>query len=170
MATEEEITRLRLDPQREKHEARQRAEKYSQETEEDMVRLNLDQDRQAYQLQLQAEQEEREPYSTKPPEKMGLMFFVIGLFFSVIGDVIDFFTAGTFGWLVGLFIDAILLLMFGLSKSGRKQFKRVVIAVLGESIPVINMLPFRSIIMIWSFIKSRNKIARKVTSTAKAVT
>ena len=39
MDTEEELTKLRLDPQREKHEARQRAEKYSQENEENIGRL-----------------------------------------------------------------------------------------------------------------------------------
>ena len=170
MATDEEITKLRLDPQREKYEARQRAERYAQDTEEDSIKLNLDQARNEYNLRMAAEQEEREPYSTKPEEKMGLLFFITGLFFCVIGDLVDFFTAGTIGWLTGLLIDAILALMFGLSKSGRKQFKRMLVAFVGESIPIIGMLPFRTIFLIWSFISSRSEIAKKLTSVAQKVT
>jgi len=131
--------------------------------DEDDVKLKLRQERRDYQAQLEAEQD----IPTKQPEKkMGIFFFLIGLWLSIVGDLIDFITAGTIGWLVGLVIDAILLLMFGLSKSGRKQFKRVLIAVIGESIPFINMLPFRTIVMIWSFTKSRSKIARKVDDRA----
>ena len=170
MDTEEELIRLRLNPQREKYEARQRAEKYTRESEDDLIKLNLDQARNEYNMRMAAEQEEREPYSTKPEEKMGLLFFIAALFFSVIGDLIDFFTAGTIGWLIGLFIDGILALMFGLSKAGRKQFKRMLVAFVGESIPIIGMLPFRTIFLIWSFISSRSKIAKKLTSVAQKVT
>lgn len=162
MATEEEITRLRLDPQREKYEARQRAEKYTQDTEEDLIKLNLDQERNEYNLRMAAEQEEREPHSTKPEEKMGLLFFLSSLFLSVLGDTIDLFTGGTIGWLTGFFIDGILALMFGLSSSGRKQFKKMAIAFVGESIPIIDMLPFRTITTIWSFASSHSKIIKKV--------
>lgn len=167
MATEEEITKLRLDPQREKYEARQRAERFAQDTEEDIIKLNLDQERTEYNLRMVAEQEEREPYSTKPEEKMGIFFFLAALTLSVIGDLIDFFTAGTIGWLIGLLIDGILAMMFGFSSSGRKQFKKMLIAFIGESIPFIAMLPFRTITTIWSFISSRSKIAKKLTSRAQ---
>lgn len=162
MPTEEEITKLRLDPQREKHQAQQRAQQYPEKTEEDTIRLNLSQERQAYELQLQAEQEEREPDPTKPTEKMGFFFFVAGLLLCVVGDLIDFFTGGTIGWLVGIFIDLILLAMFGMSRSGRGQIKKILIAVVGESIPVVDMLPLRTIFLCWSFIKSRSKIANVI--------
>ena len=164
MDTEEEITRLRLDPQREKYEARQRAERYAQESDEDLIKLNLDQERTEYNLRMAAEQEEREPHSTKPVEKMSLLFFIGALFFCVIGDLIDFFTAGTIGWLIGLFIDAILALMFGLSKAGRKQFKRMAVGLIGESFPIIAMLPLRTIFLIWSFISSHSKVAGRISS------
>lgn len=162
MATEEELTRLRLDPQREKFEARQRAEKYAQETDEDLIKLNLDQARNEYNLRMAAEQEEREPYSTKPQKKMGLIFVAFAGILCVVGDAIDLFTAGTIGWLIGLFIDAILALMFGLSSAGRKQFKRMAVGLFGESIPIIAMFPLRTGFLCWAFISSRSKIARKV--------
>lgn len=130
--------------------------------DEDIIKLNLDQERQAYQAQLEAEREQEEPSTEEPDKKMGLLFFLAALFFSVIGDLIDFFTAGTIGWLVGLFIDGILILMFGLSQSGRKQFKRMAIAFVGESIPIVAILPLRTIFLIWSFVGSRSKIIKKV--------
>ncbi len=91
----------------------------------------------------------------KESRKMGVMFFSLLLILCVIGDLIDIFTAGTVGWLVGLFIDAVLLIATGLSKSGRKQFKRIVIGVIGDSIPILAILPFRSFFLTWSFINSR---------------
>lgn len=136
------------------------------DSEEDIIRLNLDQERQAYQARLEAEQEEREP-GTTGPQKMGLIFFIGGLFFCVIGDLIDFFTAGTIGWLIGLFIDTALLVMFGLSKAGRKQLKRMLVGLVGESFPIIATLPLRTIFLIWAFIKSRSKIVAEATSVAQ---
>ena len=129
--------------------------------DEDMIKLNLDQERQAYQAQLEAEQEEREP-GTTGPKKMGLIFFAIAGILCVVADVIDFFTGGTIGWFIGLFVDGILLLMFGLSSAGRKQFKRIIGGLVGESFPIIATLPLRTIFLCWAFISSRSKIARKV--------
>ncbi len=136
--------------------------------EDDMIKLRLDQERRADQLQ--AEKKAQESPTAKPKEKMGLIFFLTALFLSIVGDLIDFFTGGTIGWFVGLFIDAILALMFGLSKSGRKQFKRMAIALVGESIPIIDMLPLRTIFLIWSYIKSRSKIIENIDSAAHKIT
>ena len=85
------------------------------------------------------------------------MLFVILLILCVIADLIDIITAGTVGWLIGLFVDAVLLLAMGISKSGRKQFKRMVVGVIGDSIPLLAFLPFRSLFLVWSFIKSRHE-------------
>ena len=129
---------------------------------EDIIRLNLEQARQQDQAQLAAQQEEEGV--TQPQEKMSGVFFFAALTLSVIGDLIDFFTGGTLGWLTGLAIDAILALMFGASNSGRKQLKKMAIAFLAETIPFIDVLPFRTIFTIWSFVSSRSALAQKVAS------
>lgn len=100
---------------------------------------------------------DREENQPQEPAKMGIMMFAILLILCVIADLVDFFTVGTIGWLVGLFVDAILLLSVGLSKGGRKQFKRIVIGVVGDTIPVLAVLPFRSLFLIWAFVKSRQE-------------
>jgi hypothetical protein len=160
----DDLTKLNLDPQREKFSAQQRAKQNALDTDEDVIRLNLSQEREAYNMQLAAEQEEREPDSTQPQEKMSGLFFFAALTLSVIGDLIDFFTGGTIGWLVGLGIDALLAIMFGTSNSGRKQLKKMAIAILAETIPFIDVLPFRTIFTIWSFISSRSTVAQKLAS------
>ena len=138
------------------------------DVDEDMIKLNLDQERQAYQARLQEEQEEREP-GTTGTEKMGLLLFLPLLFLCVIGDLIDIFTAGTIGWLIGLFIDGILLITIGLTRAGRKQFVRVLIGVFGDSWPFLAIMPFRTAGLVWAFISSRSKIAKKVSSVTKKV-
>ncbi|MDO8496458.1 MAG: hypothetical protein Q7S43_03315, partial [bacterium] len=80
------------------------------------------------------------------------------LLLCVVADFIDMLTVGTIGWLIGLFVDAILLLSFGLSKGGRKQFKRMVVGVIGDSIPILAILPFRSFFLVWSYVKSRYEL------------
>ena len=111
----------------------------------------------------QAEQERKdEEIKNQPqkPEKMGIMFFSILLLLCVVADFIDMITVGTIGWLVGLFVDAVLLLASGLSKAGRKQFKRILLGVIGETIPIpfLAILPFRSLFLTWSFIQSRHEL------------
>lgn len=99
-------------------------------------------------------------------EPMGLTFFVFFLIFCILADLIDVFTLGTVGWVTGFFVDAILLLATGLSRSSRRQFKRIVVGVLGDSIPLINVLPFRSIFLTWAFIKSQSS---KISTIASSV-
>ena len=113
-------------------------------------------------IQQEAEQErvaEEKEAEENEPVPMSWGFFIKVEIVCIIGDLIDFFTAGTLGWLIGLAIDGILFMAVGLSKSGRKQFKRIVVGLLAETIPIIDVLPFRTIFMAWGFIKSRSKIA-----------
>jgi len=138
------------------------------DVDEDMIKLNLDQERQAYQARLQEEQEEREP-GTTGPEKMSLLLFLPLLFLCVVGDLIDIFTAGTIGWGIGLFIDAVLLISTGLSKSGRKQFKRILIGAVADSFPFVAFLPFRSIFLVWAFIKSRSEAAQHLAEMGEKI-
>lgn len=104
---------------------------------------------------------QREPETTAPepesPKKIGVMFFFILLILCVMADFIDLLTLGTVGWLFGLFVDAVLLVSVGLSKAGRRQFKRTLVGVIGDTIPFLNIMPLRSLFFIWSFIKSREE-------------
>jgi len=138
------------------------------DVDEDMIRLNLDQERQAYQARLQEEQEEREQ-GTTGPAKMGLLLFLPLLLLCAIGDIIDIFTAGTIGWIVGLFIDAILLISIGLNRGGRKQFKRILVGALGDSIPFLAFFPFRSGFLIWAFMKSRSEATQHLAEMAEKI-
>lgn len=113
--------------------------------------------------------EEEKSNQPQKPEKMGVMFFSIFLLLCIIGDLIDIFTVGTIGWLVGLFIDGIVLLATGMSKAGRKQFKVIAVGLIGDSVPILAVLPFRSIFLTWGFIKSRSSIASAIDSKATSV-
>lgn len=130
----------------------------------------LESDRAISQIKTNEEAEEKENQPEKQ-EKMDTTMFAILLLLCVVGDLIDILTVGTIGWLVGLFIDGIVLLVTGLSKAGRKQFKRILFGVLGETIPVpfLAMIPFRSLFLIWSFIKSRSVTIQSISSVAPKV-
>lgn len=125
----------------------------------------LESDRAIYQAGQEREEEEKRNQPQKP-EKMDSVLFAILLLLCVIGDLIDILTVGTIGWIVGLFIDGILLLATGLSKAGRKQFKRILVGVLGETIPIplLAIVPFRSLFLTWGFIKSRSSTVQKMSS------
>ncbi len=127
-------------------------------------------------VQQQTEQErvaEEEEAAKNRGAEMSLGLFIPLIILCIIGDFIDVITGGTIGWLIGLFIDGIILLATGLSKAGRKQFKRIVVGLIGETIPIIDVLPFRTIFLTWGFIKSRSAIAaslsQKLPTAAKAV-
>lgn len=129
------------------------------ENQQQNYQEQLESDRALYQADQEREAEEKEN-QPQNPEKMGIMFFSILLLLCVVADFIDIITVGTIGWLVGLFVDAILLLSAGLSKAGRKQFKRILLGVIGETIPIplLAVLPFRSLFLTWSFIQSRHEL------------
>lgn len=113
----------------------------------------LESDRAIYQTESEQEGKNK-PEATA---KMDTMMFAILLLLCVVADFVDILTAGTIGWLIGLFVDSVLLLSVGLSKGGRKQFKRMVIGVIGDTIPILAVAPFRSFFLIWSFVKSRQE-------------
>ena len=118
----------------------------------------------AYQLELvraqqrMSDEEEaaRLEEESKKPVPMSWLLFLFMLLISVILDVIDIFTGGTIGWLIGIFGDLLLLAFVGISKSGRKQFKKIIIGLLGDSIPIVAFLPIRSIFLVWAFMSSRS--------------
>ncbi len=127
------------------------------ENQQQNYQEQLESDRALYQAD--QEREEREKGNQpETPAKMDTMMFAILLLLCVVADFIDMLTIGTIGWLIGLFVDAILLLSVGLSKGGRKQFKRIIVGIIGEKVPILNILPFRSLFLIWSFVKSRYEL------------
>ena len=129
------------------------------EDQEQNYQEQLESDRAFSRAEQEREDEERKN-QPETPARMGTMFFAILLLLCVVADFFDMITAGTIGWLVGLFVDAFLLLSVGLSKAGRKQFKRILIGVIGETIPIplLAILPFRSFFLVWSFLKSRYQL------------
>jgi len=117
----------------------------------------LESDRAISQIKSAAQEEENREDRPETPAKMDTTLFAILLLLCVVADFIDIITIGTIGWLIGLFVDGILLLSAGFSKAGRKQFKRILLGVIGETIPIpfLAILPFRSLFLTWSFVKSR---------------
>lgn len=139
----------------------------SEEEQEYMYQLEL---ARAQQRMFQDEENARliEEESQKPVP-MGVIFFIILLIICLIADLIDIFTGGTLGWVIGLFVDFILLILIGISKSGRKQFKRILAGIIGDSIPFVAFLPLRSIFLIWAFMSSRPKLMSAINKTLKVV-
>ena len=123
----------------------------------------------AQQRMLQEEETARLEEESKKPVPMGWILFLVMLLISVILDVIDIFTGGTIGWLIGIFGDLLLLAFVGISKSGRKQFKRIIIGLLGDSIPIVAFLPIRSVFLIWAFMSSRSEKLQAVGQIATKV-
>ena len=128
-----------------------------------------------YQEQLESDRalsqrgEEDKKSRPEEPAKMDTMLFAILLLLCVMADFIDMLTVGTIGWVIGLFVDAVLLLSVGLSKGAKKQFKRIIIGIIGEKIPVVNILPFRSLFLIWSFVKSRSATIQSVSTVSHKI-
>lgn len=131
-------------------------------THEEEVRMQLEQDR-AWHQKMQEESYARQQAEQPQSEKMGWGIFLPALFLCVVADLIDAFTAGTIGWLIGIFVDLLLLLMLGLSGSARKQWKKWLTGLAGESIPIIDALPLRSGFLLWSFISSRSEKLQEVS-------
>lgn len=123
----------------------------------------------ARQRMLQEEEAVRMEEEDKKPVPMSWLLFLPMLILAVVADIIDIFSGGTIGWAMGIFVDLLLLAVFGISKSGRKQFKRIIAGLLGDSVPIIAFLPIRTIFLIWAFISSRNeKLQTAGQITAKA--
>lgn len=92
--------------------------------------------------------------------EMGKGTFIFFLILCVIGDLIDFFTAGTIGWVTGIVIDFILLIGLGFSKKKRDQMYKILVGLGLETVlPAINMLPFRTGFLLWARYASQRKAA-----------
>lgn len=113
-------------------------------------------DRQMQQEALVRQQQQQQEEIEK--NKMSWWVFIPLLILSIIADVVELVTAGTLGWFLGIFVDIILLLVLGLSRSGRKQFKKWLTAIGLEKIPFVGAIPFRTFFLVWSFISSRPKL------------
>ncbi len=101
--------------------------------------------------------------------RMGWGIFLIALILSLIADIVEFFTVGTIGWIVGFIVDLILLAMLGFSKAGKKQFKKWIWGPLIETIPILSTIPlFRVAFLIWAFASSRSKKLQAVSEIASA--
>ncbi|MDO8495557.1 MAG: hypothetical protein Q7S32_03500 [bacterium] len=122
---------------------------------------------QAFLARERAEAEEKAQKEQHEKDKMGWGVFIFALVLSIIADIVEIVTLGTIGWLVGLVIDFILFITFGMTRAGQKQWKKLVGALVAESIPGINILPVRSIMVIWSFIASRPKLIGKLDKVLK---
>lgn len=108
------------------------------------------------------EQEKNEQEATR----MGWGFFLFLLAVCLILDTIDAFTVGTLGWFTGIIGDLFLAVVSGMSKSGRKQFKKIIAGLLGETIPLINVLPLRTGFLIWGFVSSRSATLQQIGKMA----
>ncbi len=110
--------------------------------------------------------EEKAQEEQERNNKMGWGVFLFSLLLSVIADAIEIFTLGTIGWFTGLGIDFILLITLGFTRAGQKQWKKLVGALFAESIPFVNALPIRTIMLTWSFLASRHPL---VANAGKAL-
>lgn len=141
----------------------------------DNFEYNLAADRasssQAERLQAgQANAEDAENPQAQERVPMGWAFFLFLVIISLILDVVDFFTGGTIGWVIGILGDLFLAAISGMSKSGRKQFKKLLVGFLGETIlPVIDVLPFRTTMVVWAFASSRSTKLQQISAAASSV-
>ncbi len=136
----------------------QQGQQYQYALEEDRARQRL----------LAEEDLARQQEETKAA-RMGWGIFLAALVLSLIADVVEFFTAGTIGWFVGLIVDLILFAMLGFSKAGKKQFKKWIWGPLIEKIPVLATVPFfRAAFLVWAFVSSRNETLQAASKIATA--
>ncbi len=136
-------------------------------TPEQQYQYALEEDR--ARQRLWAEEDLARQQQEETQARMGWGIFLIALILSLIADIVEFFTVGTIGWIVGLIIDLILLAMLGFSKAGKKQFKKWIWGPLIETIPILSTIPlFRVAFLIWAFASSRSKKLQTVSGIATA--
>lgn len=131
------------------------------------LEMQLEYDRAQYQRGQQENLAQQQEQAPPQPPKMGWFIFGSALILCLIADAIDAGTAGTIGWLIGIFIDLILLLILGLSSSAKKQWKKWVGGLVGETIPFVAALPLRTGFLIWAFIASRPQMIGKIAKILK---
>ncbi len=130
----------------------------------DQLRAQREADRRA---RLNERLNQNDTVQQEDQEKPGLITLVIALLIAIPLDLIEGATLGTIGWLVALFGDFVLLAIMGITSGGRKQFFKVLAGVGLEKIPVINVLPIRTAMVIWAFVSSQPKIMSKINTTLR---
>lgn len=140
----------------------------------DNYEYQLAQVRRQQQAQLAAQQEAQEKEKS---QGMGWLKFLSVLFVTIVLDLLDFFSVGTIGTIVGFFGNIFILLVAGISqkksKAKQAQMRKILIMFLGESIPIVNILPLRTIMWVWAFLASHPewfaKLAKKLGTASKVL-
>ncbi|MEK7124992.1 MAG: hypothetical protein AAB864_01160 [Patescibacteria group bacterium] len=130
-------------------------------TSEEQVQVELERQRQRG-LQPAEGGQSGQADSSQREESLGWVVSFCLIVVSLIGDAVEIMTIGTLGWFVGLLCDGILLVVLGFTKSGKKHFRRVLVGVFGELIPGLNILPLRTVFVLWAIIKSRSTTVQHV--------
>lgn len=114
----------------------------------------------------------QEPQESEPAPKQDGMTFGVFLFFLVvciIGDLVDFFTAGTVGWLIGIAIDFFLLITLGFSKKKKDQLYKILTGLGLETVlPIGSTLPFRTVFLLWAYLGSKKKLRTAASLVANS--
>ncbi|MEK7583119.1 MAG: hypothetical protein AAB483_01795 [Patescibacteria group bacterium] len=131
------------------------------DAQDNIYSFQLAQERRRAQLQGAEDQEQ------KRQEQADQKLFRSVLKISIILDAIDIVSLGTIGWFIGCIGDLYLYKKTGQSKAGRAQKKKIIIAIVGEKIPIVNILPLRTIMAIFSNPKIMAKIAQRLQTASK---
>jgi hypothetical protein len=121
---------------------------------------------------MQMAQQQRE--QSMPSQQREGMRFGTFLFFlvpSIVADIVDFVTAGTIGWIIGIAVDAILLIGLGFSKNKKRSQVYKILAGLGLEtvLPVLGMLPFRTIFVVWAYASEKPKVQKAMGVATKVL-
>lgn len=134
---------------------------------DDQYSYDLASDRARYQKMREEDLARQQAEEEQRQEQMGWGIFLVALFLSLIADVVELITAGTLGWFVGFIIDLILLAMLGLSKAGRKQWKKWIWGPIIEKVPILATVPlFRAAFLTWAFVSSRSPLLQQLSKAA----
>ena len=119
---------------------------------------------------------------TQSSDQVGVVFFGIILALFIITDGVEFFTGGTVGWVLGQVIDflvaPVLFLfyssftgknIFGSSRQGRMRLRNMLVALAGESMPIMGALPLRSVLWGWTHFATSPRATRWLGQAARVV-
>jgi hypothetical protein len=87
--------------------------------------------------------------------------FLLTLALAVFADAVEVFTLGTLGWFISILIDIKIANEIRKSKlfTTAEKWKFIFVGLVGERVPGLNILPMRSVAVIWMYIASRSKVA-----------
>ena len=83
-------------------------------------------------------------------KEMSTFFFVCWLIAFLIIDLIEIFTAGTIGWIVGILGNILFFLIVRQKKLGKDKIQKILVGLIGDSIPFLDILPLRTLSLIWA--------------------